>query len=181
MKSLIYKSILSLFTSQDDNWAETTTAVTGTSEHSLSQEELASFGKETVGGVQKQSFVRLLPLALTLLLGLVVLLTPLAFVVLPQILWAERLQACGTACEGLFLSLAFKLLILLLAGWALFLRTPRASLPRLAIYRALLALLTLLLLLSYWLFYGVRILDTQVCVCVLFCGRYFLNDHRMPM
>ncbi|KAG7331378.1 hypothetical protein KOW79_005347 [Hemibagrus wyckioides] len=145
---------------QDDNWAETTTAVTGTSDHSLSQEELASFGKETVGSVHKQSFVRLLPLALTLLLGLVVLVTPLAFVVLPQLLWADRVQSCGTACEGLFLSLAFKLLILMLAGWALFLRPPRSTLPRLAVYRALLAVLTLLLLLSYWLFYGVRILDT---------------------
>lgn len=138
--------------------------MTGTSDHSLSQEELASFGKETVGSVHKQSFVRLLPLALTLLLGLVVLVTPLAFVVLPQLLWAERVQSCGPACEGLFLSLAFKLLILMLAGWALFLRPPRSTLPRLAVYRALLAVLTLLLLVSYWLFYGVRILDTQVCV-----------------
>ncbi|XP_076857752.1 vang-like protein 1 [Brachyhypopomus gauderio] len=149
---------------QDDNWAETTTAVTGTSDHSLSQEDLAGFAKacEVPGPLGRGGrLVRLLPLGLTLLLGLLVLLTPLAFLALPQLLWAERLQECGTACEGLFLSLAFKLLVLLLAGWALFVRRPRASLPRLAVFRALLALLTLLLLLSYWLFFGVRILDTQ--------------------
>ncbi|XP_017562045.1 vang-like protein 1 [Pygocentrus nattereri] len=146
---------------QDDNWAETTTAVTGTSDHSLSQEDLAGFGKDSEAPVLKQSWLAFLPLALTLFLGVLVLVTPLAFLLLPQLLWAERLQACGTACEGLFLSLAFKLLILLLAGWAVFLRRPRAALPRLAIFKALLALLTLLLLLSYWLFFGVRILDSQ--------------------
>lgn len=147
---------------QDDNWGETTTAVTGTSDHSLSQEDLAGFGKETEGPVEKLNCVRFLPLVLTLVLGLLVLVTPLAFLVLPQLVWPERLQACGTACEGLFLSLAFKLLILLLAGWALFVRPVQASLPRIAVFRGLLGLLTLLLLLSYWLFFGVRILDSQV-------------------
>uniref|UniRef100_A0A672SVS9 VANGL planar cell polarity protein 1 n=1 Tax=Sinocyclocheilus grahami TaxID=75366 RepID=A0A672SVS9_SINGR len=145
----------------DDNWGETTTAVTGTSDHSLSQEDLAGFGKETEGPVEKLNCVRFLPLALILLLGLLVLITPLSFLVLPQLMWPERLQTCGTACEGLFLSLAFKLLILLLAGWALFVRPAQASLPRIAVFRALLGLLTLLLLLSYWLFFGVRILDSQ--------------------
>ncbi|XP_068079456.1 vang-like protein 1 isoform X2 [Danio rerio] len=146
---------------QDDNWGETTTAVTGTSDHSLSQEDLAGFGKDTEGPVEKLNCIRFLPLALTLLLGLLVLVTPLSFLILPQLMWPERLQTCGTACEGLFLSLAFKLLILLLAGWALFMRPTRASLPRIAVFRALLGLLTLLLLLSYWLFFGVRILDSQ--------------------
>ncbi|XP_063069094.1 vang-like protein 1 [Engraulis encrasicolus] len=145
---------------QDDNWGETTTAVTGTSEHSLSQEDIVRITKdleESVGlGCR-----RYLSLTLGLLLGLLVFLTPLAFLVLPQVLWADRIQPCGTACEGLFISVAFKLLILLLAVWALFLRPPRAALPRVFVFRALLALLVLLLVLSYWLFYGVRILDSQ--------------------
>ncbi|XP_041934588.1 vang-like protein 1 [Alosa sapidissima] len=145
---------------QDDNWGETTTAVTGTSEHSLSQEDIVRITKdleESVGlGCR-----RYLSLTLGLLLGLLVFLTPLAFLVLPQVLWPERVQPCGTACEGLFISVAFKLLILLLAVWALFLRPPRAALPRVFVFRALLALLVLLLVLSYWLFYGVRILDSQ--------------------
>ncbi|XP_071783169.1 vang-like protein 1 isoform X2 [Centroberyx gerrardi] len=144
---------------QDDNWGETTTAVTGTSELSLSQEEVVGLGKGTED--RTQSCRRYVPLVLGLCLGLLVLATPLAFLVLPAMMWPDRLQTCGAACEGLFLSISFKLLILLLAVWALFLRPARAGLPRVCVYRALLATLTLLLTMSYWLFYGVRILEAQ--------------------
>lgn len=105
---------------------------------------------------------RYFTLTLAVILGLLVFLTPLAFLVLPHLLWPEKLQSCGTACEGLFISVAFKLLILLLAVWALFFRPPRAGLPRVFVFRALLAVLVLLFVVSYWLFYGVRILDSQV-------------------
>lgn len=105
---------------------------------------------------------RYFSLTLAVILGLLVFLTPLAFLVLPHLLWPDRLQSCGTACEGLFISVAFKLLILLLAVWALFFRPPRAGLPRVFVFRALLAVLVLLFVISYWLFYGVRILDSQV-------------------
>ncbi|XP_051915191.1 vang-like protein 1 isoform X3 [Hippocampus zosterae] len=145
---------------QDDNWGETTTAVTGTSEHSLSQEDVVRITKdleESVGLDCRRYFT----LTLAVVLGLLVFLSPLAFLVLPHLLWPEKLQSCGTACEGLFISVAFKLLILLLAVWALFFRPPRASLPRLFVFRALLAVLVLLFVVSYWLFYGVRILDSQ--------------------
>ncbi|KAM9485361.1 vang-like protein 1 [Salvelinus alpinus] len=145
---------------QDDNWGETTTAVTGTSELSLSQEEVVGLGKRSEDGLG-QGCRRYASLALGLCVGLLVLATPLAFLVLPAVLWPARLQACGSACEGLFLSVSCKLLILLLAVWAIFLRQARASLPRVCVYRALLAILTLLLTISYWLFYGVRILDSQ--------------------
>eukprot|EP00063_Salmo_salar_P045491 XP_014020326.1 PREDICTED: vang-like protein 1 isoform X2 [Salmo salar] len=145
---------------QDDNWGETTTAVTGTSELSLSQEEVVGLGKRSEDGLG-QGCRRYAPLALGLCVGLLVLATPLAFLVLPAVLWPARLQACGSACEGLFLSVSCKLLILLLAVWAIFLRQARASLPRVCVYRALLTMLTLLLTISYWLFYGVRILDSQ--------------------
>ncbi|KAM8857738.1 vang-like protein 1 isoform 1-T2 [Synchiropus picturatus] len=144
---------------QDDNWGETTTAVTGTSELSVSQEEVVGLGKELQD--RTQSFRRYLPLAVGLCVGTLVLATPLVFLLLPVILWPDRLQACGAACEGLFLSISFKLLILLLAVWALFLRPGRASLPRVCACRAFLTTLTLLLTMSYWLFYGVRILDAQ--------------------
>ncbi|XP_040913818.1 vang-like protein 1 isoform X2 [Toxotes jaculatrix] len=144
---------------RDDNWGETTTAVTGTSELSVSQEEVVGLGK----GIQDrtQGFRRYLPLAVGSCVGLLVLATPLVFLLLPAVMWPDRLQACGAACEGLFLSISFKLLILLVAIWALFLRPGRASLPRVCVYRAFLTTLTLLLTMSYWLFYGVRILDAQ--------------------
>uniref|UniRef100_A0A8C1LWH2 Vang-like protein n=1 Tax=Cyprinus carpio TaxID=7962 RepID=A0A8C1LWH2_CYPCA len=144
----------------DDNWGETTTAVTGTSEHSLSQEDIVRISKDLDDSVGLDC-KRYLNVALSVILGLVVFLTPLAFLILPHLLWPDRLRACGTACEGLFISVAFKLLILLLAVWALFFRPPRAGLPRIFVFRALLATLVLLFVLSYWLFYGVRILDSQ--------------------
>uniref|UniRef100_A0A8C3G3C9 Vang-like protein n=1 Tax=Cyclopterus lumpus TaxID=8103 RepID=A0A8C3G3C9_CYCLU len=145
------------FLPQDDNWGETTTAVTGTSELSISQEEVVGLGKGMHD--RTQDLRRYLPLAVGLCVGLVVLATPLAFLLLPAVMWPDRLQACGAACEGLFLSIAFKLLILLMAMWALFLKPGRASLPRVCVYRAFLTTLILLLTMSYWLFYGVRILD----------------------
>ncbi|XP_064183765.1 vang-like protein 1 isoform X1 [Anguilla rostrata] len=145
---------------QDDNWGETTTAVTGTSEHSLSQEDIVRVGKEPEDGVGR-GCRRYLGPAAAAALGLLVLLTPLAFLALPHALWPEQLEPCGTACEGLFISVAFKLLILLIGVWALFLRRPRAGLPRVFVLRALLMVLVLLFVVSYWLFYGVRILDTQ--------------------
>ncbi|KAK7939242.1 hypothetical protein WMY93_002568 [Mugilogobius chulae] len=145
--------------SHDDNWGETTTAVTGTSELSVSQEEVVGLGKEIQD--RTQNVRRYLPVALGLFVGLVVAATPLVFLLLPALLWPDQLQVCGSACEGLFLSISFKLLILLLAIWALFLRPGRASLPRVDVYRAFLTTLTLLLTMSYWLFYGVRILDAQ--------------------
>lgn len=134
--------------------------MTGTSELSISQEEVVGLGKEIQD--RTQGFRRYLPLAVGLCVGLLVLATPLVFLLLPVVMWPDRLQACGAACEGLFLSIAFKLLILLVAIWALFLRPGRASLPRVCVYRAFLTTLTLLLTMSYWLFYGVRILDAQV-------------------
>lgn len=147
--------------SQDDNWGETTTAVTGTSEHSLSQEDIVRITKDLEDSVGLNCR-RYLTLTLAAVLGLLVFLTPLAFLLIPHLVWPDKLQSCGTACEGLYISIAFKLLILLLAVWALFFRTPKAGLPRVFVLRALLSVLVLLVVLSYWLFYGVRIIDTQV-------------------
>ncbi|XP_070400299.1 vang-like protein 1 isoform X1 [Nothobranchius furzeri] len=145
---------------QDDNWGETTTAVTGTSEHSLSQEDIVRITKDLEDSVGLNCRLYLTR-TIAVILGLLVFLTPLAFLVLPHILWPEKLQSCGTACEGLYISVAFKLLILLLAVWALFFRPARAGLPRVFVFRVLLAVLVLLFVVSYWLFYSVRILDAK--------------------
>ncbi|KAF6715599.1 Vang-like protein 1 [Oryzias melastigma] len=147
-------------TSQDDNWGETTTAVTGTSEHSLSQEDIIRITKDLEDSVGLNCR-RYLTRTLAVILGILVLLTPLAFLVLPHLLWPDKLEPCGTACEGLYISVAFKLLILLLAVWGLFFRPPRASLPRVFAFRALLSVLVLLFVISYWLFYAVRILEVK--------------------
>ncbi|XP_042305739.1 vang-like protein 1 isoform X2 [Sceloporus undulatus] len=145
---------------QDDNWGETTTAITGTSEHSISQEDIAGLSKDLEDSVGLDC-KRYLVLTLAAILGLLVFLTPIAFILLPQILWRSELEPCGTACEGLFISVAFKLLILLIGTWALFFRQPKADLPRVFVFRTLTLVLIFLLMFSYWLFYGVRILESK--------------------
>lgn len=134
--------------------------VTGTSEHSISHDDLTRIAKDMEDSVPLDCS-RHLGVAAGATLALLSFLTPLAFLLLPPLLWREELEPCGTACEGLFISVAFKLLILLLGSWALFFRRPKASLPRVFVLRALLMVLVFLLVISYWLFYGVRILDAR--------------------
>ncbi|KAJ1064529.1 hypothetical protein K5549_017220, partial [Capra hircus] len=138
---------------RDDNWGETTTVVTGTSEHSISHDDLTRIAKDMEDSVPLDCS-RHLGVAAGATLALLSFLTP-------PLLWREELEPCGTACEGLFISVAFKLLILLLGSWALFFRRPKAALPRVFVLRALLMVLVFLLVVSYWLFYGVRILDAR--------------------
>uniref|UniRef100_A0A8C3QQY0 VANGL planar cell polarity protein 2 n=1 Tax=Cyanoderma ruficeps TaxID=181631 RepID=A0A8C3QQY0_9PASS len=145
---------------QDDNWGETTTVVTGTSEHSISHDDLTRIAKDMEDGARLDCS-RHLGVALGVALALLAFLTPLAFLLLPQLLWREELEPCGTPCEGLFISVAFKLLILLLGSWALFFRRPKAFFPRVFVFRAMLMVLVFLLVVSYWLFYGVRVLDSR--------------------
>ncbi|KAJ8272553.1 hypothetical protein GJAV_G00090560 [Gymnothorax javanicus] len=145
---------------RDDNWGETTTVVTGTSEHSVSNEDLTRVSKE----LEESSPLECRRWAGPVVggcLGLFAMATPLAFLLLPQLLWRDRLDPCGTPCEGLYVSLAFKLLVLLISSWALFLRPPRASLPRVFVFRSLLMVLVFLFVASYWLFYGVRVLEPR--------------------
>ncbi|KAM8881216.1 vang-like protein 2 [Synchiropus picturatus] len=145
---------------RDDNWGETTTVVTGTSVDSASNEDLTRISKE-VDEPSPFTCQRYLGPVLSAVLGLFAFATPVAFLALPQLLWRDTLEPCTTPCEGLYISLAFKLLILLISTWALFLRPPRASLPRFFIFRCLLLALVFLFVASYWLFYGVRVLEPK--------------------
>lgn len=149
-----------MLSAQDDNWGETTTVVTGTSVDSISNEDLTRISKELEESSPLECRRYFGP-ALGAVLGLFAVVTPLAFLALPQLLWRDTLEPCGTPCEGLYISLAFKLLILLISTWALFLRPPRATLPRFFIFRCLLLALVFLFVASYWLFYGVRVLEPR--------------------
>ena len=90
-------------------------------------------------------------------------LTPIMFIILPRLNINQQWQVteCGLECEGLLIGIAFKLFILLLGAWAIFLRKPRTSLPRIYELRALLIFLLCIMTFSYWLFYAVRIIDTH--------------------
>ena len=88
--------------------------------------------------------------------------TPILFIALPRLNLSHEWQVseCGLECEGLLIGIAFKLFILLLANWAVF-RRPQVSLPRVYELRTLLLFLLFLMTFSFWLFYGVRIIETR--------------------
>ncbi|KAG9480767.1 hypothetical protein GDO78_010174 [Eleutherodactylus coqui] len=143
---------------RDDNWGETTTVVTGTSEHSISHDDITRITKDMEDSANLDCS-RHFGVIIGGALALISFLTPIAFMLLPKVLpW--DLETCGTPCEGLFISVAFKLLILLVGSWALFFRRPKAFFPRVFVFRALIMVLIFLLVVSYWLFYAVRILTT---------------------
>jgi len=172
----------------EDRW-ETATAVTdATSAYTgYSLEDLTKIEKPNLIGSECGRWVA--P-TLASIISLVSFLSPVAMVLLPKLtvipgFFNQTLQACGMdmtrcesrltteeqnafflmqcrpECEGLIISLAFKLFILLLGAWACFFRVPKASLPRIFMFRALVLFLVFVLTFSFWLFYGVRIIQDR--------------------
>lgn len=145
---------------QDDNWGENTTCITGnTSERSVSMEDMSTLQKEFDESLSFKC-TQYLGTAVAVILALFAFLTPVAFVVLPEFIAVPGLTeiSCDAACEGLLMSLSFKLAILLIGSWALFYRRPKASMPRVFVLRGIVLVMTFIFTFCYWLFYGVRIL-----------------------
>lgn len=91
------------------------------------------------------------------LLSVLAVASPVVMVALPNMgvfHLRESDLVCGVECDGLIVSLAFKLVVLVLGSWAVFLRRPRATLPRIRLFRAVVSLLTVVFLVSFWLFYA---------------------------
>ena len=64
-------------------------------------------------------------------------------------------------CDGLLISFCIKLILLLLGSWAVFFRQPKATMPRIYLYRAFLTMLLMTLTFTFWLFFSVRISGEQ--------------------
>ena len=94
-------------------------------------------------------------------LSMLALISPILMAGLPKLgvfgLRTSQLQ-CGVECDGMLVSLAFKLFILIVGTWGLFYRSTRSTMPRIHIYRALICLLIVVFLISFWLFYASHIL-----------------------
>jgi len=67
------------------------------------------------------------------------------------------LLTCGAECKGALVSLAFKLVLLAAAAWAIFLRPAVASMPRIFLFRTLVILLVFVCSFVHWLFYIVQV------------------------
>ncbi|XP_038213965.1 vang-like protein 1 [Zerene cesonia] len=165
---------------QDENWGETTTAVTGnTSEGSQSMEDVSNWPMESDNGL---GFVCSRYFTTTVALGLsfVSFVSPLAMVVLPKIGFfpglsdniaiqpSQRIQllSCTGECKGILLSIAFKLVLLAIGVWAVFLRPRNAVLPRIFVFRAVMFVILAVCTFSYWLFYIVQITEATKALAV---------------
>lgn len=101
---------------------------------------------------------------ITAFLSLLAFLSPILMLILPHADFMNMRYSqlkCEVDCDGLLISFSFKLLILAVGSWAVFYRNPRATLPRIHLFRALITLLLFVFLLSFWLFYGVRIVEQR--------------------
>ncbi|KAL0275962.1 UNVERIFIED_CONTAM: hypothetical protein PYX00_003659 [Menopon gallinae] len=158
---------------QDENWGENTTAITGnTSEQSESNEDVSQWANESEVGLSFacQKFIRS---TLTGFISAAAFLSPLAMVVLPKIGVFSALNpatsisqqhriallSCGAECKGLLVSLAFKLVLLAVGAWAIFLRQAVATMPRIFLFRAAILLVVFVCTFSYWLFYIVQVTE----------------------
>jgi vang-like len=144
---------------QDDNWGDNTMAITGnTSETGFSMEEMPKFAKDSMQEAIGFDCARYVGTGLAAVLSVFGFISPVVMVVLPK-LGIDGWQAgqCAPECEGLLISFAFKLLILTMGTVALFFRQPKATMPRVFVFRALVLFLVFVLTFAFWLFYGVRI------------------------
>ncbi|KAK3107775.1 hypothetical protein FSP39_021993 [Pinctada imbricata] len=149
---------------QDDNWGDNTTAITGnTSETGFSMEDFrGKFGKESFEDSIGLGCARYVGTVLAGVLSVIAFLSPIAMVVLPKLgINGWETGPCLPACEGLLISFAFKLLILAMGTFALFFRQPKATMPRVFLFRAVVLFLVFVLTFAFWLFYGVRILQDK--------------------
>ena len=69
------------------------------------------------------------------------------------------LLSCRTECKGMLITLVFKMILLVIGSWAVFLRRPRATMPRIFLFRSAILLLVLICCVAYWLFYFVQITE----------------------
>jgi len=137
---------------------ETNTFISATTDLThFSQESLAKLTKEreSLIGFHDCGYIG------TVVFACLSYFTPIVFVVLPKIVWLQNVTDCGTACLGSLISMAFKLILLLVASWAIFFRRQRTSMPRVFLFRSGIMLLVILLTLTFWLFYGIWIFEEQ--------------------
>lgn len=151
---------------QDDRWADNTTAITGnTSDHSLSIDvDLNKLGKTNLWNEHNYRFkcdVWCAPIYCGIV-SICAFFSPIIMLLLPKVESFDwKVKECGPECDGYLISFIFKLTILVLCSWAVFYHKPQSTLPQIHTYRAIVMALLLLLIITYWLFYGERIYDRR--------------------
>lgn len=159
---------------QDENWGENTTAITGnTSDQSLSMEDVSNWQSSPNSNGLGTVCQRYVETTFSLMLNMAAFVSPLAMVMMPKLgfftsafenpevtqIARIHLLACNAECKGLLVSLAARMILLALGVWAVFLRKPSATMPRIFLFRATVMLLVLISTFAYWLFYIVQVTE----------------------
>lgn len=159
---------------QDENWGENTTAITGnTSDQSVSMEDVSHWQLTHSSSGLGTACQRYVETTFSLMLNMAAFVSPLAMVAMPKLgfftaafenpdvaqLSKTHLLACNAECKSLLVSLVARMILLALGVWAVFLRKPVATMPRIFLFRATVMLLVLLSTFAYWLFYIVQVTE----------------------
>lgn len=150
-----------------DAWNDNTTAITGnTSDQSGSMDDLSKLDKSIDGAdqVNNRHFQCQMwsGTVIALVLSICAFLSPILMLILPRLEILEwKTKECGPECDGLVISFLFKELILAVGSWAVFFRRPKATMPRICVYRCAVLAMIVVFMVAYWLFYSVRIAEKR--------------------
>jgi len=136
-----------------EDWDDAATAITGaTSEFAYSfyeedQELPSSFRLARYSG----PFI-------SAVIAILAFISPIVMVVFPKLgIGSWNIEDCGPSCEAVLIGLGFRLVLLIAASCALYLRSLRSTMPRIFVFRALVVFLIFVLTFTFWLFYVVRV------------------------
>ena len=147
---------------QDDNWGETATTITETATSycpSFDGDYETFDEKPKTPFAIGLNFKQVISIIISCLLGLLAVCSPVAFVLLPILTWGTL--SCGSICDGKFISLGVKIIILLAGIWALYFRPRKAMMPRIDIFKMSLMVLCFTVMICFWLFYAFRIIERK--------------------
>jgi len=147
---------------QDDNWGETATTITETATSycpSFDGEYDTFDEKPKTRFALGLNFQQVVSLLISGLLGLLAVCSPIAFVLLPVLSWGTA--SCGSLCDGKFISLGAKVVVLLGGIWALYFRQRKAIMPRIQILKVSIMVLCFIIIICFWLFYAFRIIENR--------------------
>lgn len=123
-------------------------------------DEQDPFGEE----IEKHQFQcpsskRACSILLSVLLGLFTVISPIAFVVIPNVSSSMTLNPdCNSACEGMYITIGIKEIVLIFGLWALYIRPSKVYLPRLNVFKVGMMCLVYGTVICFWLFYAIRML-----------------------
>uniref|UniRef100_A0A0N5B7B6 Vang-like protein n=1 Tax=Strongyloides papillosus TaxID=174720 RepID=A0A0N5B7B6_STREA len=148
---------------QRDQWGDNTTVMTGnTSEHSYVIKSNEYYSQPPSKTPTKWCS-RITWLGSASLLSIFAIFSPIVMIILPYSFSYMKIDnspnlECEIDCQGTLITLFVKVTLLILALAAIFWRKRNSNLPRIYVARTSLAMCVVFILISFWLFFVVRVI-----------------------